>query len=524
MIYTRKIKGFRDIDNEQNALRWHIIQKATEIYKKYGFEHWDTPILEYAETLGKYLPDADQLAQGVYSFKNPETEPIFDSKGREKRDEQDNVIMTNHYLTLRYDHTAPLARLYSELVWQKYYNNQLNCSNAELFRRYQFGPVFRFEAKLDPGRFREFWQLDFDTVGSDALEIDAENCMILSDALENIGIERGMYVVKLNNRKVIKGLFQFYNISNDIEVEVMRIIDKLDKIGIEGVGLELGNGRKDNKSGAFIAGIGLAKDAIDAIVNFISGFDTKLTRKKVLEILKSKNINSQLYNEGIEELSKIDNILSELGYNEQRVIIDPSMIRGMGYYTGPIFEVEYLGTYIDSKGQERRVGSICGGGRYDGLVENLIGVRIPASGASIGVDRLAEILTLTGKMTNLSEGPIFIANFDDKFMDKYQKIAMELRNCGFEVEIYFGVKKGLKHQLAYADKKNCSIAIIIGEDEIAKNIATVRNLRLGKKIADQITDKNEWAELVQRQVPLNILTNFLKYIKFDTDDNKRDNY
>jgi len=524
MIYPRKIKGFRDIDNELNALRWHIIQKATEIYKKYGFEHWDTPILEYAETLGKYLPDSDQIAQGVYSFKNPEIEPVFDPKGREKRDEQDNVIMTNHYLTLRYDHTAPLARLYSELVWQKYFNNQLNYSNADLLRRYQFGPVFRFEAKLDPGRFREFWQLDFDTVGSDNIEIDAENCMILSDALENIGIERGLYVVKLNNRKIIKGLLQFLNISDELENEVMRIIDKLDKIGIEGVEQELGNGRKDSKSGAFISGIGLNKKTIDSIMQFLASFDTKKSRVEVINLLKSKVIDNQIYNEGIDELSKIDLLLSQLGYDEQRVIIEPSMIRGMGYYTGPIFEVEYLGTYVDNKGQERRVGSICGGGRYDGLVENLIDVPIPASGASIGVDRLAEILTLTGKMPNFNEGPIFIANFDDKFMINYQKIAAELRECGFEVEIYYGIKKGLKHQLAYADKKNCPIAIIIGEDEIAKNIATVRNLRLGKRIANQITDKNEWTELVQRQVPINILVNFLKYIKFDTDDNKRDNY
>lgn len=524
MIYPRKIKGFRDIDNEQNALRWHIIQKATEVYKKYGFEHWDTPILEYAETLGKYLPDADDVAQGVYSFKNPEIEPVFEPKGREKRDELDNVIMTNHHLTLRYDHTAPLARLYSELVWQKYYNNQLNSENADLLRRYQFGPVFRFEAKLDPGRFREFWQLDFDTVGSNNIEIDAENCMILSDALENIGIERGLYIVKLNNRKIIKGMLQFYNIANEIEIEVMRIIDKLDKIGIDGVQLELGDGRKDAKSGAFVAGIGLNKVTIDSIMSFLSAFNTKDTRKNILETLKSKNISNSIYLEGVEELIKIDSILTELAYDEQRVIIDPSMIRGMGYYTGPIFEVEYLGTYIDNKGQERRVGSICGGGRYDGLVENLIGVRVPASGASIGVDRLAEILTLTGKMPNLYEGPIFIVNFDEKFISKYQKIASELRHCGFEVEIYYGAKKGLKHQLAYADKKNCPIAIIIGEDEIAKNVATVRNLKLGKKIADQITDKNEWTELVQRQVPMNILTNFLKYIKFDTDDNKRDNY
>lgn len=510
MIYPRKIKGFRDIDENLNSLRWHIIEKATEIYKNYGYEHWDTPILEYAEALGKYLPDADEVAEGVYSFKNPELEPQFDKKGNELRDENNDVIMTNHFLTMRYDHTAPLARLYSELIWTKLIHNQVQQGKADLLRRYQFGPVFRFEAKLDPGRFREFWQLDFDTVGSDNVAIDAENCMILSDALENIGIERQNYVIKINNRKIIKGFLQEIGIFEDLEAEVMRIIDKLDKVGVDEVIAELGEGREDKKSGAFINGLSLTKDKTDKIKLFLVSFDVNNKRSVVIKNLKKLKIKNQIFNIGIEELIKIDNILKKSGYDESRVIIDPSMIRGMGYYTGPIFEAEYLGTYTDGKGQKRKVGSICGGGRYDGLVENLIGLKVPATGASIGVDRLAEIMTLTGNIPTLKKGPVIIINFNDEMITDYQKIAAKLRKKGIKTEIYFGAKTGLKHQMTYADKKNCPIAIFLGEDELKKGVATLKNLKLGKELASSITDKKEWTARVQKEVELKNLASEIK--------------
>ncbi len=499
MVYPRKIKGFRDIDENLNALRWHIIEKATEIYKKYGYEHWDTPILEYAETLGKYLPEADEVAEGVYSFKNPEIEPVFDDKGNEKRDEINNVIMTNHYLTMRYDLTAPLARLYSELIWQKFVHNQVKEGRADLFRRYQFGPVFRFEAKLDPGRFREFWQLDFDTVGTDSVATDAENCMILSEALENIGIERASYIIKVNNRKIIKGFLESIGIDKNAD-EVMRIIDKLDKIGVEGIANELGKGRHDKKSGAFIAGLNLEQTAIDKITGFLQSFDVSAKRKDILQSLEKLNIENEIFAEGIKELYMIDEILTSTGFDEQRVVFDPSLIRGMGYYTGPIFEAEYLGTYTDKKGNKRKVGSICGGGRYDGLVKNLIGITVPATGASIGVDRLAEIMILTGKLPQKVEGPVFIAYFDDNLMSEYQKIANLLRNKGIKTEIYYGAKRGLKQQLSYADKKNCPAAILLGSDEYEQGIVTVRNLKLGKELAKTITDKKEWTAKVQKQI------------------------
>ena len=514
-IVPQKVKGFRDINSTQNALREFIIEKASEIYRRFGFSRFDSPILEYAECLGKYLPDNDSVAQGVYSFKNPEQEPVYDTLGKEMRDSANNVIMENHYLAMRYDLTAPLARVYAEGLWQQHLRGEIQ-GKTNLFRRFQYGPVFRFEAKLDPGRFREFWQMDFDTVGTEDVATDAENCMILSQALENIGLKRGTYLIKINNRKIVNGLLAFIGISNlDDETAVMRVIDKLDKVGIENLAKELGKGRVDETSGAQISGLGLEEKNIDLIINYIKDFEIHLTRKETLEKLKGKpSFENQIYKEGVQELEKIDEILTNLGFNEEVAIFDPSMVRGLGYYTGPIYEVESLQTYTDEKGRQRKVGSICGGGRYDGLVENLLGIKVPATGASIGIDRLAELLTLTGQAPEQISGPVIVIVFDEKLMPLYQKTAMQLRNAGINTEIYYGAKRGLKHQMSYADKNNCPLAIIIGEDEAQKGVATVKNLKLGKLLSQQISDKNEWKSKVQTEISLENLAQEVKKLLF----------
>lgn len=510
-IVPQKVKGFRDISPEQNYLRQFIINRAEEIYKSFGFSRLDTPILEYAECLGKYLPDADSVAQGVYSFKNPEQEPVYDTKGKEMRDAENRVIMENHFLAMRYDLTAPLARVYAENLWQQHLRNEIQ-GKTNLFRRYQYGPVFRFEAKLDPGRFREFWQMDFDSVGVEDVAADAENCMILSKALENIGLKRGTYKIKINNRKIINGLLSYAGITNaDDEMSVMRIIDKLDKIGIDNVAAELGKGRVDEVSGAQIPGLNLIPEHISLITDFIKEFEKQGSRKDVLKRLSDKKAaENSVYKEGLTELEKIDEILASLGYDEQVAVIDPSMVRGLGYYTGPIYEVESLQTYTDEKGRERKVGSICGGGRYDGLVENLLGVKVPATGASIGVDRLAELLTLTNQTPEIQQCAVIIVVFDDNLMPIYQKTAADLRNNGINTEIYYGAKRGLKHQMAYADKNNCPVAVIIGEDEAKNGTATIKNLKLGKLLADKISDKAEWKAKVQREVKLSNLAEAIK--------------
>lgn len=498
-IVPRKIKGFRDIDPNLNQIKKNIIESASKVYKLYGFEHWDTPAIEYADNLGKYMPDSDTIDQGVYSFRNPEEEPVLMSNGKELRDEMNKVIMENQFLSLRYDLTAPLARHYAEVTWQQSKNGQLTSANAPLFRRYQYGPVYRYETKLDPGRFREFWQLDFDTVGSNDVSADAEVCMILSDALEAIGLKRLSYVVKVNNRKVLKGLLQSLGIgSEDEEQDILRIVDKYDKIGIYGVKAELGKERKD-ESGAIIPGLDLDNNIVDGIISFIEMFGESDSRDAIIDKLKDQLEGSAMGEEGIAELTKINAILTKLGYDEERVIFDPTLVRGMAYYTGPIFEVESKQSYKDEKGRERRVGSICGGGRYDGLVKNLNGVEVPATGASIGVDRLAELLVLTNQVPSQIIGPVFIAMFDENLMPEYQKIAAELRAHDIETEVYYGSAKSMKKQFKYADSRNAPLALMLGSDEAENGVVTVKDLILGKQASD-IEDREEWKKKVQSEV------------------------
>src|SRR6185436_8299418 len=481
-IIPKKIKGFRDIEPGLNQLRWTIVDGARKVYKAYGFEHWDTPVLEYADSLGKYMPGEGTLtegevAEGVYSFRNPEEEPVYDEKGNELKDKDnfDKIIYENHFLALRYDLTAPLARLYSEQLWQDKLKGLAKTEKSPLFRRYQFGPVFRFEPKLDPGRFREFWQLDFDTVGTTDMTADAEVCMVAADAMEEIGLKRGAYIVKVNNRKVLKGFLNNIGVHDeDTEKNILRVIDKLDKIGLEGLIQELGKGRTD-VSGAVVKGLGLNPGWIKEIAAFFKKFGKTKSRKNILKRLSDLVHTNTIFAEGVEELKKIDSVLSAMGYSEKRVIFDPTLVRGMSYYTGPVFEVESKQTYTDEKGNERKVGSICGGGRYDELVEKLLGIKVPATGLSIGVDRLAELLQLTKQAPKQIPGPVLIVVFDNNLMTEYQKIAKQLRKAKIDTEIYYGLQRGLNKQLAYADKKNSPVAIMMGEKDLQKGVITVKD-------------------------------------------------
>lgn len=507
-IVPRKIKGFRDIDPSLNSIRWHIIRSASEIYRLYGFEHWDTPALEYAENLGKYLPDTDTVEEGVYSFKNPEKEPVLSADGRELRDEWDHVIMENHFLSLRYDLTAPLARMYAENLWQDSLKGNLASNRPPLFRRYQYGPVYRYEAKLDPGRFREFWQLDFDTVGTGSPAVDAEACAILAESMEAIGLPEGSFVVKINNRKVLKGYLQNLGIPDEKnEQDILRVIDKFDKIGLSGIYDELAGGRTDD-SGAVIPGLGLEPGTAKKITALFGLFTTLPSRPEAIENIRSVGGNNVLMEEGLAELAAIDRSLRGLGFGEDKIVIDPTLVRGMGYYTGPVFEVVSNLEYTDDKSRKRKVGSVCGGGRYDGLVERLLNVRIPATGASIGVDRLAELLSLTGWSEKETTGPVIVVVFDEAMMSEYNRIAGELRRAGISTEIYMGMQRGLKKQMSYADKKNSPFAIFLGEDELAKGIVTVKNLRMGREVTE-ISDKEEWKRMVQAEVRREDLVSYI---------------
>lgn len=515
-IIPRKIKGFRDIDPGLNQLRWQVINAASKVYKSYGFEQWDTPVLEYAECLGKYMPgeglDDGTLSDGIYSFRNYDVEPVFYEDGTVAA-EGDKTIMDQYPLSLRYDLTAPLARVYSENLWTEKLKGAVKTEKSPLVRRYQFGQVFRYEAKLDPGRFREFWQLDFDTVGTADVTADAEVGMILSDAMEAIGLKRGTYVVKVNNRKILKGFLKNIGIEDEAsEQNILRVIDKLDKIGLEGVEQELGKGRTDATSGAEIAGLNLDDAIRKPIVSFFKKFADVKTRKEVLNNIGENIGENETSQEGIKELNTIDAVLTSLGYDEERIVFDPTLIRGMAYYTGPVFEVESKQTYTDEKGRERRVGAICGGGRYDDLVAQMLGIRVPATGASIGVDRLCELLMLTKQASAKADGPVFICMFDHTLMNEYQSMARELRAAGIPAEIYYGFQKGLNKQLSYADQKNCPLAILLGGDELAKGIVSVKNLKLGKEISGEVTDKAEWTKRVQTEVKREDLVSAVQHL------------
>lgn len=508
----RKIKGFRDIDADLNEIRQRIIRSASEIYRSYGFEHWDTPALEYADALGKYMPDEDTVDKGVYSFRNPEEEPILAPDGRELRDANGIVQMNFHPLALRYDLTAPLARHYAEKLWNDVKNGQIMERNAPLFRRFQYGPVFRYEVKLTPGRFREFWQLDFDSVGTKDVAADAEACMILSDALTAIGLDPSTFIVKVNNRKVLKGFLISIGIDNDEdEGAVLRVIDKADKIGWENVELELGEGRTDT-SGAPIDGLNLDDGTVEKIMAFLKSATGTSSRKEVLQKLEAAAGEDEVAKEGIAELQRMDSLWTTLGFGDDKIIFDPTLMRGMAYYTGPVFEVESLLEVKDEKGRKRKFGSICGGGRYDGLVEKLLGLKVPATGASIGVDRLAALLNMANPDKYKAQGPVLIAYFDDELQNEYYRIARELRSKGIDTEVYCGYFKGfrkIKKQMSYADKKNCPAVILMGENEALKGVVTIKNLKLGKELSKTITDKKEWNSRVQVEVKLDDLAEYM---------------
>ncbi|MBM4395405.1 MAG: histidine--tRNA ligase [Deltaproteobacteria bacterium] len=502
-IVPRKVKGFRDIDPVTSRLRRRLIEAATEVYRRYGFEHWDTPVLEYADALGKYLPDTDTADEGVYSFRNPEMEPVLDGRGQEVRDDANNVVMTHHVLAMRYDLTAPLARRYAEELWARddIRSQQPSSPKPPLFRRYQYGPVFRFEAKLDPGRYREFQQLDFDTVGSTDVAVDAEACCVLSDALEATGLGRGTYEVRVNDRKLHKGLFERVGIADETKArDVLRVIDKYDKIGPSGVAAELQGGRIDPGSGAEVPGLGLPSGAASLVIDYVESCLGVEGRENVLARLESRLADTPSGREGLDEMRRIHALLAGLGYGDDRVVFDPSVARGLAYYTGPVFEAVSKLEVREPSGAVRRFGAICGGGRYDGLVERLLGLRVPATGASIGVDRLAELIARTSAAEAEARGPVLVVVMDPSRMADYQRIAAELRAAGIATEVWYGPQPKMKAQMTYADRKRCPVVVIAGGDEFAKDTVSIKDLLRGKELAGEIADRAEWLRRQPSQV------------------------
>ncbi|MDG1376985.1 MAG: histidine--tRNA ligase [Yoonia sp.] len=454
-------KGFQDYFGAQVEARTEMLRKIAGVYHRYGFDALETSAVETVEALGKFLPDVDRPNEGVFAWLEEDKD----------------------WLALRYDLTAPLARAYAQ------HRNDL----PNPYRRYAMGPVWRNE-KPGPGRFRQFYQCDADTVGASSVAADAEICAMLSDTLEVVGIPRGDYVVRVNNRKVLNGVMEVAGLSGDgNEAErgiVLRAIDKLDRLGEDGVRALIGEGRKD-ASGDFTKGAGLGDEQAEIVMGFMSA--KRVTGAETVTRLHELVKGSQVGADGVNELETIATLLDAGGYNADRIEIDPAVVRGLGYYTGPVFEAELTFEVLDDKGRPRNFGSVAGGGRYDDLVKRFTGQEVPATGVSIGVDRLLAALEAKGRLDTTAVGPVVVTVMDRDKMAYYQGLVAELRNNGIRAEVYLGNPKNFGNQLKYADKRNSPVAVIVGGDEMAAGVVQIKDLILGAKIAENAT-LEEWKD------------------------------
>ena len=456
-------KGFRDYFGGEVTERAEMLHQIAGVYHRYGFEALESAAVETVEALGKFLPDVDRPNEGVFAWQEADEDGQGD------------------WMALRYDLTAPLARVYAQ------HRNDLPTP----YRRYAMGPVWRNE-KPGPGRYRQFYQCDADTVGTASMGADAEICAMLSDTLETVGIPRGDYLVRVNNRKVLNGVLEAMGLGDDQAARdnVLRTIDKFDKVGEAGVRELLTKGRLD-ASGAFIDGVGLSEDQAEPVIAFLTSKADDAA--KTFENLRGAVGNSTVGAEGIAALEQIGDLLAAGGYGADRIEIDPSVVRGLGYYTGPVFEAELTFEIFDEKGRKRQFGSVSGGGRYDDLVKRFTGQSVPATGVSIGVDRLLAALREKGRIGGAVTGPVVVTVMDRDRMADYQAMVTELRNAGIRAEVYLGNPKNFGNQLKYADKRNSPIAIIEGGDEKANGVIQIKDLILGAKIAERAT-LEEWKE------------------------------
>ncbi len=459
-IKPNTIKGFRDIFSEEIIAREEVVSTIKRVYESYGFSPLATPALEYKDILVDYGEEADKQ---IYTFKDPDKSNVG----------------------LRYDLTCPLSRIIAQY------------RNLEIpFKRYQIQEVWRYD-KPDKGRFREFLQFDIDTIGVSSVVADAEIISAMYQSIKALGVEN--FRVGINNRKVLEKLIEFTGINPDICQSVFRIIDKLEKQGMEAVLLELGEGRVDS-SGAEIRGLGLKKRQIEKIKVFVTLPGS--TRKEALSSIEDLLGKC----EGLEELRVIDEYLDGIGIKEDKVVIDFSIARGLDYYTGPVYEAILL--------DAPKYGSIMGGGRYDRLIGKFTGQDVPATGASIGVDRLVSAmikLGLTKGRKNYTD--VMVAVMLEDRLNEYNKLAMELRDNGINTEVYIG-KGNIGKQLRYADRKEIPIALIIGEDEFNEGIVSVKDLRVKETLEKEIKDRDKWLEarVGQRKVKREGLVNEIRNI------------
>ncbi|MEW9807704.1 histidine--tRNA ligase [Mesorhizobium sp. ZMM04-5] len=454
---ARLPRGFVDRSAEDIRAVEKMTAKIREVYELCGFEPVEQPLIEYTDALGKFLPDQDRPNEGVFSFQDDD----------------------DQWLSLRYDLTAPTARFVAENYERL----------PKPYRSYRSGWVFRNE-KPGPGRFRQFMQFDADTIGTPGVAADAEMAMMMADVMEALGIKRGDYVIRVNNRKVLDGVLEAIGLGGDENagrrLTVLRAIDKLDKFGPEGVRLLLGAGRWDGGKegeGDFTKGAGLDTAGI----------------AKVLAYVETGEIEN---NEGVEELGQIRALCAAAGYDDGRVKIDPSVVRGLEYYTGPVYEAELLAEIPNEEGKIVRFGSVGGGGRYDGLVSRFRGEPVPATGFSIGVSRLTAALKALGKLDTsdvVAPVVVLVMDKDTESLGRYQKMVSSLRKAGIRAEMYLG-GAGMKAQIKYADRRGSPAVVIQGGNERAEGVVQIKDLVEGARQAAAIADHAEYKEARPGQV------------------------
>ena len=436
-------KGFRDNSEDSIDIRNQVINIIRNECEQFGFKNIETPALEYTEALGKFLPDVDRPSGGVFSFQDDD----------------------GQWLSMRYDLTAPLARYVAE-------NYQFI---PKPFKRYQFGSVWRNE-KPGPGRYREFIQFDADAIGISNNYIDAELCVIVARIFKKIGFSENEYKIKYSSRIIWENLFKQIEIEDKQIPAVLRAVDKLDRVGINGVKDLLLKGRED-QSGDFMEGVNLKNDQVNKILDFISNKNSK-----------------------DDQLSSFEEYLQN--YKDLPFEFDPTVVRGLEYYTGLVFEVELTTKVVNDKGKEVIFGSVAGGGRYDKLIARFGKEDVPATGISIGIDRLIYAIEQFGKIQSNKKPLIIIANLIPEQISNYLSIAEVVRDEGYACEIFYG-SNNLSKQLKYSDKRKASLVIIIGEDEIKNKTISIKNLTVGKELSKNIDSREEWKELKAGQFIIN---------------------
>ncbi len=455
---ARVPRGFQDRRARDLRAERTLLLAVAEVYERFGFEALETSAFEYADALGKFLPDSDRPNEGVFAL--------------QEDDEQ--------WMALRYDLTAPLARFYAQ-------NRE---TLPKPFRRYAFGTVWRNE-KPGPGRFREFIQCDADTVGSARPEADAEVIAMAVAGLEAAGLPAGAAVIKINTRKLLNGLLEAIGVGDAGQrLVVLRAVDKLDRLGSDGVRLLLGEGRRD-ESGDFTRGAGLDASAIERVLAFVTS-PVGGGRLGTLDRIADAIGGSASGDEGLEDLHRINAALDSLGVSQAQAQFDSTIVRGLEYYTGCVFEADMLLDAVDAQGRPMRFGSVGGGGRYDDLVARFTGERTPATGFSFGVSRLVAALRAAGREPGVaSRGPVVVIAFNEAAMADYFAIVGELRSAGIAAEVYLGAS-GMKAQMKYADRRLSPAAVIVGDDELAAGTVTVKDLNLGRELAGQVSDNKAW--------------------------------